>query len=176
MISEQIVKCQKCKLCKVIPFELTPVPPLIGNKSKVMLVTDNPRLEELMISEPISVVEQEFLKKHIDINKLYITNLVKCNPIKVKNGKVNDRPPLKSEIEICKSWLYSEIDILKPSTIIGCGTKINELFLKTDEISYYQPVNIQGMDFIPSYSIKYLLNRSSKEIEKFVKMLKGVLC
>lgn len=172
MLNEQIANCKKCKLCKVLPLDLTPVVPLIGTTPKVMLITDNPRLEELMICEPISTLEQEFLKKYIDINKLYITNLVKCNPIKIQHGKKNDRSPLKSEINMCKDWLLSEIENLKPSTIIGCGTRVNEFFLKTKDINYYSKVDIDGMTFIPSYSIKHILNRATKDVNKFVQMLR----
>ncbi len=61
--------------------------------------------------------EAGMLRKHI-----YITNVVKCRPTLVEDGKIKNRPPRTDEASICvTTWLEKQIATIQPSVILCLG-------------------------------------------------------
>lgn len=52
-------------------------------------------------------------------NRVYITNVVKCN---TRNEKGFNRPPIASEIENCRPFYRQEIEIVSPKVIATLGS------------------------------------------------------
>lgn len=175
ILEEHIKICQECPLHKKIPEGCTPVAGVGNVDSKVMIVVDCVRSEQVILDEPLGLKEQTFLKNIIDISKVYITPLVKCNP---KNDKNKERPANKSEINSCSLWLGLEIQKIQPKVIIGMGQKTHEYFLGRAGLldkNLLEVYNIGVAEFIPSHSIHKLLNGSQKDVDGFKQMIRKVV-
>lgn len=169
-------KIENCKLCPLSSFLREDCRPVCGiGGGNIMFITDCPRKEETILGEPITTKERHFLEKIISLDKLYITNLVKCNPI----NNSQERPPKKSEIKTCSKWLEEQIKEINPKVIIGAGKSVCEFFLKTncklDNVVGKTYTIYGSVNFIPSYSIKSLLNGSSKNIEEFKNIIRKAI-
>lgn len=164
-LNDRIILCTKCEICCN-----KPVPPISGKTNHTMMVFDNPKYEESLIGEPISTLEQVFLKKHIDYANVYITNLVKC---RAYNDK--DRAPNKEEIKNCTPYLIEEIQTVKPKVIFGFGNLTNKKFLgkSFSNNDIYIPTTFNNIRYIPCYNLKYTLGRSIKEVNKLIDILKS---
>lgn len=58
----------------------------------------------------------------LDRSSLYVTNTVKIRPTKVSaTGRVVNRPPNRTEIELFVPWLLKEIEIVSPEYILTLG-------------------------------------------------------
>ncbi|GAG65110.1 unnamed protein product, partial [marine sediment metagenome] len=55
--------------------------------------------------------------------QVYIANIIKCRPPK-------NRDPLVEEIDICKDYLYAQIDFINPQLICTLGNFATKLILK----------------------------------------------
>jgi uracil-DNA glycosylase family 4 len=76
-------------------------------------------------------------------SQVYIANVIKCRP-------PDNRDPLPTEIQNCRHWLDSQIEIIKPKMIVTLGrysmaryfpgksiSKIHGAAQKRDNIIYY---------------------------------------
>jgi DNA polymerase len=65
------------------------------------------------------------LLKSVDLSReqVYIANVIKCRP-------PNNRDPLSEEIDICKKYLYAQIDFINPKIICTLGNFATKLILK----------------------------------------------
>lgn len=173
-LNDQIKICTKCPLSQKIPELCTPVCGIGNYKAKIMMITDCPRDEEVLLGEPISLKEQIFLFNIIPSKYIYITNLVKCNP---KNNTVDTQPRV-SEIKQCRTWVDQEINKVNPEVILAAGRKTADFFIKTAE-TFDKRVGkeyiINGRIIIPCYSVKHLLNRSKKDVVNFTTLLRGLI-
>jgi len=162
-----------CKRCPLSSFH-SPVKPLwFSNKPTVMMVFGHPAKEELLINEPLAINVKLFIKKHVDLEKIYFTNLVKCG---CKVSKV----PNKKSINECSAWINQEIEMVKPKTIISCGQLANKYFFGqtfNNEANLYSS-KIVVIDHKLQYnlvafpSIFQTLNHSKQEVEELIKNLK----
>jgi len=57
---------------------------------------------------------------------VFIANILKCRP-------PNNRDPLPSEREVCKPYLYKQIDLIKPKVILCLGKVAANVLLNNDE-------------------------------------------
>jgi DNA polymerase len=53
---------------------------------------------------------------------VYITNVIKCRAFTTTGGRAKNRPPRVGEVNACRKWLQSQLDIMKPRVIICVGT------------------------------------------------------
>ena len=97
----------------------------------------------------------------ISVNDAYVTHCVKCKPL-------NSNTPSPSEYNSCKSYLYSQIEFIKPKVIVTLGEDAySHLTGDTDNFT-----NVRGhvIDFkdnklIPIFHPNHLLrNPESKKI------------
>jgi len=64
----------------------------------------------------------------IDINACYLSNCVRCRP-------PSNRTPKKKEIKACVGFLWRELRLVKPSTIITLGATPLGLFTQSGGVS-----------------------------------------
>ncbi|WP_321778170.1 uracil-DNA glycosylase [Sulfurimonas sp.] len=89
----------------------------------------------------------------LNTNDVYFTHAIKCKPL-------NSNTPSSSEWDSCKSYLFSQIDFIKPKIIVTLG---EEAYYKlTNEDKDFQSVrghviDFQGYKLIPMYHPQYLL-------------------
>ena len=144
-LCEQITLCQKCDIAK----SRTKVVPGEGAEdADIMFIGEAPGWHEDQQGRPFVGPAGQFLDKllaSINLNRqqVYIANVIKCRP-------TNNRDPLPTEIQNCRPWLDSQIEIIKPKMIVTLGrysmaryfpgksiSKIHGTAQKRDGIFYY---------------------------------------
>ncbi|MCK4274371.1 MAG: uracil-DNA glycosylase [Dehalococcoidales bacterium] len=142
---QQIALCQKCEIAK---FRTKVVPGEGAENADIMFIGEAPGWHEDQQGRPFVGPAGQFLDKllaSINLNRqqVYIANVIKCRPI-------NNRDPLPTEMQNCRPWLDSQIEIIKPRMIVTLGrysmamyfpgksiSKIHGTAQKHDDIIYY---------------------------------------
>lgn len=122
MLSNEIQNCTRCPLHKSMPLGCKPVPGIGPNNARIMIIGEALGEDESIIGKPFQGQCGRLLNKMleeagIDREKTFVTNVVKCRPLK---GKAN-RPPTKDEILVCAGWLDREIYENVPEIIFTLG-------------------------------------------------------
>jgi len=176
---EQIKECNDCPLRAKCNQVVTG----IGSKeSKLFIVADKPETDEDIIGEPLVGLSGKYFDKilngaGISRENIYITYVVKC--------KTPHALSLANEsVQICKKWLWQELQMIKPKVIVTLGAFPTSLLMKKKRIVLNQVVgliyqlNYLDSILMPWYDPDYLLQRGkSWEIDSinFFKEVKGKL-
>lgn len=116
-LSGEINKCKRCKLY------LTANNVVVGDgneKADIMFVGEAPGRAEDASGKPFvgragKVLDELLSSVDLHRNDVFITNIVKHRP-------PNNRDPKTDEIESCKYFFESEIDIVNPKLIVTLGS------------------------------------------------------
>lgn len=149
--------CSLCKLSKVkTSFDFDRG----DRKSEIALISLNNNFDNEKEFLSFKIMAEEIL--HININHIYMTNILKCT---VKMNKDN----LSTEINQCLNYLEQQIKIIKPKIIITFGFAFNYLMNNNDNIidvsgnlfeyNGIKIIPLLGLDFInknPSYEKKMI--------------------
>ncbi|MDQ7042003.1 MAG: uracil-DNA glycosylase, partial [Sulfurimonas sp.] len=97
---------------------------------------------------------------NLDVNDVFITHCIKCKPL-------NSNKPSSSEYNSCKSYLYSQLEFIKPKVIMALGEDAYT-HLTGDSGNFEDArghvIDFKGMKLIPIYHPNYLLrNPESKK-------------
>ncbi len=109
-----------CKLCSLCDNRQNVVIERGNREAKWMFVGEAPNSEDDKECRPFAGQSGQLLDKMIGAMKLdlerdvYICNIVKCSPQSNHNPKAN-------EIAMCKNYLLSQIELVKPNIIIALG-------------------------------------------------------
>ena len=133
-LSKNISTCHLCDLSKSRTQAMTGY----GNPSaNLMIIDSSVSLNEDTNNTYYSGRSGESLQKMIEnvlglsIEDVYCTHAIKCKPL-------NSNKPSKSEWDSCKSYLFSQIEFVKPKVIVTIG---EEAYYKlTDENRNFQTV------------------------------------
>lgn len=100
----------------------------IGNpNSPLVIVGEGPGENEDKTGEPFVgragllldevLRECKMLRKHV-----FITNVVRCRPTKLENGRLQNRPPTAEEANTCiTNWLDPTLETIQPLVILCLG-------------------------------------------------------
>ncbi len=121
---EEIKDCQKC------PLEKTRTNFVFGvgaDNADLMFVGEAPGYYEDKQGEPFVGAAGQLLDKllasiGLDRSKVYIANVLKCRP-------PQNRDPSPEEIEICKPYLFKQIELIKPKIICTLGNHATRTIL-----------------------------------------------
>jgi DNA polymerase len=146
-LERQVKTCQKCPLYK------NRTKAVFGSgkiSSKIMLIGESPGKEEDIQGIPFvgkaGKILDDLLKiANINRNKVFITNLVKCHPLK-------NRDPQKEEIQKCSYYLEKQIDLIKPTYIITLGRFASKYLFKKFNIPFTQISKIHGKPYKITYN------------------------
>ncbi len=117
--------------------------PLAGGRTQVvfgvgdpeadlLFVGEGPGREEDLAGEPFVGRSGKLLDRlmaeelGIDRSECYIANVVKCRP-------PENRDPRPDEIEACRPYLESQIDLIGPRVVVTLGNFSSKLLLETTE-------------------------------------------
>ncbi len=161
-IKSQCATCQKCALWKT---RTNCVFSAGKPNSKLMLIGEAPGFNEDQQGIPFvgragQLLDKIFASVGLSREDVYICNTLKCRP-------PENRDPLPDEKEACRTYLDSQIAILKPRLILLCGRIAMTSFLDT-------PLGITkvrgkwfdgpfGSKMMPIFHPSYLLRNSSHE-------------
>jgi uracil-DNA glycosylase family 4 len=157
-LDERIKKCKKCKLWKT---SLNAVPGEGSLAAKVMLVGQNPGIEEDKTGRPFVGRSGKFLNKvlaknGIERGNLFVTNIV-------KHATPSNRKPLPDEIAACRPYLECQIYSIKPEIVVLMGAVA------------WQTPRTEGMEYMetvhPSAAMRFAKMRKRFE-EDFAQLKK----
>jgi uracil-DNA glycosylase family 4 len=124
-VRDEAISCTKCPLAA----GRTQVVFGVGNpEADLMFVGEGPGRDEDLAGEPFVGRSGKLLDKlmiqeiGIDRSSCYIANVVKCRP-------PNNRDPLPLEIEACRPWLESQLEIIDPTVVVTLGNFATKLLL-----------------------------------------------
>lgn len=92
-----------------------------GSKNaKIMIVAEAPGQHEDELGIPLigisgQMLENELASIGLTSQQCYITNVCKCRPL-------DNRKPTKTEIKICREYLFKEIITVQPKYVISLGS------------------------------------------------------
>ena len=91
---------------------------------------------------------------HLSVNDIYLTHAIKCKPLQ-------SNKPSPSEWNSCKSYLFSQLDFIRPKVIVTLG-KEAYAHLSDDNADNFENVRGHVIDYkdyklVPIYHPQYLL-------------------
>jgi DNA polymerase len=94
--------------------------------SKIIVVGEIAGDKEDRLGHPFvgpagTLLRNSFEETGIDMQQVYLTNVVKHFKFTYVNERRLHRTPISSEIKACKPWLDSEIEIIQPEIILCLG-------------------------------------------------------
>jgi uracil-DNA glycosylase family 4 len=155
-LSSSISSCHLCDLSKSRKQSMTGY----GNPNADLMVVDfSVSMSEDTNNEYYSGRSGESLTNMIEkvigiqTKDVYFTHAIKCKPL-------NSNLPSSSEWDSCKSYLFTQIDFVKPKVIVTLGE--DAYFKLTSEDRDFQSVRGHVIDFknyklIPIYHPQFLL-------------------
>ena len=129
-LHEQVATCHRCEIAKnrtrVVPGEG-------AEDADIMFIGEAPGWHEDQQGRPFVGPAGQFLDQllaSIGLNRrqVYIANVIKCRPS-------GNRDPLPSEIQNCRPWLESQIEIIRPRMIVTLGRYSMAMFFPGKSIS-----------------------------------------
>jgi uracil-DNA glycosylase family 4 len=149
-LNKQICNCRKCRLWQ---NARNAVPGEGPTNAKLVLVGQNPGETEDATGKPFMGRAGNFLNKTlqengIDRQKIFITNIV-------KHITPENRTPQPDEIEACKPYLTTQLEIIRPKTVVLVG-----------KVAWQTP-RLQGIEFVetvhPSAAMRFTKMRKRFE-------------
>jgi uracil-DNA glycosylase len=142
--SKKIIQAHQARLsqCSLCPDMIGPVITGEPASSKIIQLGQAPGIHEGRVGKPfgwtagktlfkwyesIGISEEAFRKQ------VYMAAVCRCFP--GKNPKGGDRVPSGIEIEQCRPWLETELQLLKPRLIIPVGKLAIQQFLVFDRLT-----------------------------------------
>jgi uracil-DNA glycosylase family 4 len=126
-LASTVSECQRCDLYKGRTQAVFGVGDIHAN---LMIIGEAPGAEEDRQGEPFvgraGLLLNEMLKAiGLQRQQVYIANILKCRP-------PNNRDPRPEEAAECSTYLYAQIELIKPKLILALGRIAAQRLLKTD--------------------------------------------
>jgi DNA polymerase len=158
-IAGEIADCPKCDLQYSRKRAVAGEGPA---NAQIMLIGEGPGFYENEQGRPFVGAAGKFLDEllaNIGMKReeVFITNVVKCRP-------PANRDPEPDEIEICTgSYLFRQIDAIRPSVIVTLGRHSMGLFLPEAKISsvHGQAIWVKGRLVVPMFHPAAALHQQS---------------
>lgn len=134
-LNSQICDCRKCRLWQGAKHA---VPGEGPTSARLMLVGQNPGKEEDETGRPFVGRAGKFLnavlaRNGINREEVFVTNIV-------KHKTPENRKPFSDEIEACKPYLQTQLEIIRPKTVVLMGT-VAWLSPRKEGIEYVETVH-----------------------------------
>ena len=154
-LSSNIASCHLCDLSKSRTQSMSG----FGNKDADLMIIDYSVSQTQDSSNSYFVGRSgETLKNMVEnviklnINDIFVTHCIKCKPL-------NSNKPSPSEWDSCKSYLFSQIEFIKPKVVVTLG---NEAYMHLTDDSNFENVrghmiNFKEYKLVPIYHPNHLL-------------------
>ena len=164
---------EHCYLCELSKTRKKTVFGEGNNSANVMFIGDFPTSLEDETGKIFVGRTGELLTKMIENvlnikrDDVYIANIVKCKPSNVS--------ATNAEANLCKSYLFKQIELVKPKIIVALGENAYN-YLTDEEVSLIkvrgQVINYRNTTLIPTFHPSFLLRNPSSKKEAYIDMLK----
>jgi DNA polymerase len=142
---------RNCKLCLLSNSRKNTVPGEGNFLKKLMIIGEAPGYYEDQSGRPFigaagKILRNTLAKNKINIEDVFITNIVKCRP-------PNNRPPQINEKKICRQYLDRQIFLLKPKIICLLGNVASSFILDLKYITNERGkvIHRNGLKFFITY-------------------------
>jgi uracil-DNA glycosylase len=61
--------------------------------------------------------------------EIWLTNVVRCRPAALVNGRLKNRPPTDPEVRACRFWLDTELALVRPTVVLALGGSAGKALL-----------------------------------------------
>jgi len=127
---ELAVETSSCTDCRLADTRTQVVFGVGSPKARVMFVGEAPGANEDEQGEPFVGAAGQLLDRLIGEiglarSEVYITNVLKCRP-------PNNRDPKPDEIESCKGYLLTQMELVEPEVVVTLGNFATKLILRTE--------------------------------------------
>ncbi len=164
-----------CTLCELAKSRKNVVFGEGDENSDILFIGEGPGAMEDEMGKPFVGNSGEMLTRIIenvlDLKRedIFIANIVKCRP-------PDNRVPSLDEVELCKGYLFSQIEFIKPKIIVTLGGTAYK-YLTNDSKSYIskvrgETINFKNMILIPTFHPSYLLRKPSMKKVALIDFLK----
>lgn len=65
----------------------------------------------------------------LDREAIWLTNVVRCRPAALVNGRLKNRPPTDAEAGACRFWLDTELALVRPAVVLALGGSAGKALL-----------------------------------------------
>ncbi len=176
----QIHGCVKCDIakyrCQVVPGEG-------AEDAEILFIGEAPGWHEDQQGRPFVGPAGQYLDRllaSIDLKRsqVYIANVIKCRP-------TDNRDPLPTEIQNCRPWLDSQIEIIKPRIVVTLGrysmaryfpgksiSKIHGTAQKQDGIIYFAMYHPAAA--LHQYSLRQAIEADMRKIPSLLAETKSI--
>lgn len=163
-LRERALVCQKCP--KLASSRQSVVFGVGDIHASLMFVGEAPGADEDRQGEPFVGKAGQLLTKIIKTmgytrDTVYIANILKCRPDTPGQSSGN-RKPTTEEMDTCKPYLLSQIDLIHPQVIVALGaTAAQGLLGATDGITRLRGnwTEFRGIPVMPTFHPSYLLHQ-----------------
>jgi DNA polymerase len=148
-----------CTRCKLAPMRTNLVFGVGNPDADLMFVGEAPGADEDARGEPFvgraGQLLTDIIERGMGISRsdVYICNVIKCRP-------PGNRNPENDEVAACESFLFRQIDLVKPRAIVGLGTFAVQALLKIKTPISKLRGNwheVRGVKLMPTFHPAYLL-------------------
>lgn len=153
-----------CNMCKLNVEKVSGYGP---SSASLMIIGECPGPKEIELDEPFVGDSGQLLRSAIeefdlDINKIYLTNAVKCY------HKPGVYPATNVIINCAKNFIKHEINIVKPLVILSLGNTPSSLFGVTEILSNHgKVVDYNGITVVCSVHPSYIVRIKNKDKAKY---------
>lgn len=129
-LDELRVQAESCTKCRLSETRTSVVFGVGSSDAELMFVGEAPGRNEDLQGAPFVGAAGQLLDRllgEIGIvrDEVYIANVLKCRP-------PGNRDPLPDEIESCKDYLRSQLEIIDPRVVVTLGNFATKLMLRTE--------------------------------------------
>jgi len=149
--------------------------------SKIVIVGEAPGAEENKLGRPFvgkagRLLNRELVAFGLSRDNIYITNVMKCRPLALVNGRRSNRTPTSKEIAAWRDTLIREIEIVSPRIVLCLGgvaasTLIHPNFLLSTERGRWFDGPF-GTKAIATFHPAYILRRQAYGDEESLRLFR----
>ncbi len=130
VLAELRVVAESCTVCALAETRTKVVFGVGADNADLMFVGEAPGRNEDLQGEPFVGAAGRLLNSLLDEaglarDRIYIANVLKCRP-------PGNRDPRPDEIDSCKGYLASQLELVDPRVVVTLGNFATKLLLKTD--------------------------------------------
>ena len=144
----------------------------VGNKHSEIYVIGLNHYQfnsELVLNSFKNMIENVLL---LNFNDIYITHIIKCNT----NLNINK---LNRSIELCESYIFKQLELVKPKVIITLDSAFNHFMKRDEDIVDVSGNNYKydGIDLVPILHPEFVYKNPSYKDRMFkdLKKIKNLL-
>lgn len=158
-------QCKNCTKCSLHETRKNVVMERGSRDANIMLIGEGPGAEEdrlgrAFVGRAGQLLELVFNGLGITNDDIYITNILKCRP----PGNAN---PTKEQAEMCMGYLESQIDLIRPKSIVLLGSVALKHLINSDTgitRSRGKWIQYKGIPVMPTFHPAALLRDDNKKI------------